>query len=159
MQHWQENTCGGAGLKLYKERESGAGIFLWFLRNFLRSPFLSRKFLGARSLIITWITSFLRFLFFWLTWCVFMGLLVHFAYVLVFLSSNNDLQIVLTDPVNVLPMVLGKPLGFLIKSSPICLGQQNWNSLQLFCNNLAISYEWLKWKGINHSYLKKLLEW
>ena len=90
MKHWQENTCGGAGLKLYKERESGAGIFLWFLRNFLRSPFLSRKFLGARSLIITWITSFLRFLFFWLTWCVFMGLLVHFAYVLVFLSSNND---------------------------------------------------------------------
>ena len=69
------------------------------------------------------------------------------------------IQIVLTDPVNVLPMVLGKPLGFLIKSSPICLGQQNWNSLQLFCNNLAISYEWLKWKGINHSYLKKLLEW
>ena len=28
-------------------------------------------------------------------------------------------------PVNVLPMVQGKPLGFLIKSSPKSLGQQN----------------------------------
>ena len=59
----------------------------------------------------------------------------------------------------VLPMVQGKPLAFLIKSSPKCLEQQNQNSLPLFCNNLAISYEWLKWKGINHSYTKKLLEW
>ena len=62
-------------------------------------------------------------------------------------------------PVIVLPIVLGKPLRFLIKSSPKCIGQQNLNSLQLFCNNLAISYEWLKWKGINHSYLNKLLKW
>ena len=47
-------------------------------------------------------------------------------------------------PVIVLPIVLGKPLRFLIKSSPKYIGQQNLNSLQLFCNNLAISYE-----GIN----------
>ena len=56
-------------------------------------------------------------------------------------------------------MVQGKLSGLLIKSFIKCLGQQNWNFLQLFCNNLAISYDWLKCKGINHSYLKKLLEW
>ena len=63
------------------------------------------------------------------------------------------------NPMNVLPMVQGKSLGFLIKSSPKCLGQQNQNSLQLFCNNLAISYDWIKWEGIDHTYLKRLLEW
>ena len=37
-------------------------------------------------------------------------------------------------------VVQGKSLGFLIESSRKCFGQQNQNSLQLFCNNLAISY-------------------
>ena len=39
-QKWQENTCVRvyfnkvAGLQLYSNRDSGTGVFLWFLRNF-----------------------------------------------------------------------------------------------------------------------------
>ena len=55
---------------------------------------------------------------------------------------------------------LGKILIYssLIKFSPKTLTQQNYNSLELFCSHLATSCELLKWQGINHSYLKKLLQ-
>ena len=46
----------------------------------------------------------------------------------------------------------------LIKSYPLPIKQQNENSLGLFCSNLAILYELLKWQGVNPSYLRQLPE-
>ena len=56
---------------------------------------------------------------------------------------------------------LGKTLinCILIKSSPQSLRKQNQGSLERLCSDLVVLYELLKWQGINHSYLRKLLEW
>ena len=56
---------------------------------------------------------------------------------------------------------LGKTLinCILIKSSPQSLTKQNQDSLERLCCDLVVLYELLKWQGINHSYLRKLLEW
>ena len=74
MQNWQEDTCVGAGLKLYKERESTTGIFLWFLWNFLRTLFLEHFWLPALLLLLkspvfwSFLSSDLPDVYLWVFW-------------------------------------------------------------------------------------------
>ena len=90
LQNWQENTCVGAGLKLYQERESGTGIFLWFLWSFLRTPFFIEYFWApVLSLLlespIFWgfLSSNLPDVYLWVFWFTLHMLLFY-------LSSNSD---------------------------------------------------------------------
>ena len=97
LQNWQENnTCVRAGLNLYWERDSSSCIFLWFYKMFLEH-LLYTKFPCTCSIIITWSTNFLSFSFYWHSQCVFIGLLLHLAYVFVLLMEwLTVIQIVLT---------------------------------------------------------------
>ena len=156
FQNWQENTCVRAGLKLYKERESGTDIFLWFLQNFLRTPFfrifpIYRYYLNLQFFEVFFLLTYpmciygsfgslcICFCFTYRVITTIQIVLTLTKFVLyvcwlnkwppIFLFLINGLmqegEKNVKNPGNVLPMVQGKILGFLIKSTPKCLGQQN----------------------------------
>ena len=121
------------------KKENLARVFSCDFYEIFLEQLFKRAFPDAFSIIIAWITNFLRFSFFFnlnnlYLWVFWLTLYMFLFY----LSSNYDhtnsfdfckvctlclLNIVAINPV--LPMVQGKSLGFIIKSSTKCLGQQN----------------------------------